>query len=350
MTTPPTTRPNHTDGDRISALQQELSELRAELVAMRHREGPPVARGSTAPTGDERTSRRQVLRRGVLAAGAGVAAGGLAVVRPAAAADTGPLLIGADNAGTNTTTLTNAGTTFAAHTTSTVALDAAIKGTSASTSAQVAGVFGTAAEAGSSAGVRGEGPIGGHFRGSLAALFLESDEGPPTASALAHLAGEVYVDTNNELWFCVAEGTPGTWRKLAGPGTAGALHPVTPFRAYDSRFADGRLSNELNRLVSLKDAIDLNTGAVTQANALPAGATGVMFNFTCTGTVAGGFLAVTPGDASAFAVSTINWSASGQTFANATFVKLGGDRQVKVFAGGSGAASNFIIDITGYTL
>jgi hypothetical protein len=37
----------------------------------------------------------------------------------------------------------------------------------------------------------------------------------------------------------VGNGTPGTWRKVAGPATAGSLHVSEPTRVNDSRWATG---------------------------------------------------------------------------------------------------------------
>jgi len=124
--------------------------------------------------------------------------------------------------------------------------------------------------------------------------------------------------------------------------------PATPFRAYDSRWSGGAgaLANA-NRIVSVRDARDPETGLVTTANAVPAGASAVTFNLTIADTVGQGFLSVAPGTASSSGSSTINWSASGQILANASASNLDTSRNVKVFAGGGGS-TQFVIDITGY--
>jgi hypothetical protein len=151
---------------------------------------------------------------------------------------------------------------------------------------------------------------------------------------------------------CVTSGTPGTWRRIAGPGTAGALTPINPVRVYDSRVAaptPGRLEPGQDRVVSVADGRDTGNGTVVAPDAVPAGATAVAYNVTVTGTVDLGFLSVTPGDATSSPASTINWSASGTTVANGGIVKLDANRNVKVFCGGAGG-TDFIIDITGYYL
>ena len=75
------------------------------------------------------------------------------------------------------------------------------------------------------------------------------------------------------------------------------------------------------------------------------------YNLTAVGTAGtNGFLAVEPGDASAFGGSTLNWSAVGITIANASTAKLDLARQLKVFCGGTSTSCHFIIDIVGYYL
>lgn len=105
-----------------------------------------------------------------------------------------------------------------------------------------------------------------------------------------------------------------------------------------------------NRVVSIADAHDLATGNVTVANVVPAGATAVNYNLTVVApTNTTGFASLMPGDASTFTVASINWSAVGQTIANASTVPLDSGRQVKVFVGsGLAGSAHVIIDIVGY--
>ena len=43
-------------------------------------------------------------------------------------------------------------------------------------------------------------------------------------------------DANGDLWFCVATGLPGTWRRISGSTSAGSFHVLpAPARIYDSR-------------------------------------------------------------------------------------------------------------------
>ena len=58
----------------------------------------------------------------------------------------------------------------------------------------------------------------------------------PTGDAVAHQLGDLVETTGGDLWLCTTAGTPGTWRKVSGPTTAGAFHVLpTPKRIYDSR-------------------------------------------------------------------------------------------------------------------
>ena len=69
---------------------------------------------------------------------------------------------------------------------------------------------------GSDAGVRGESGkgYGGFFQGGHAPLMLQpsNTEGHPNTGA--HNMGELYVDKQGALYFCVASGTPGTWKRV----------------------------------------------------------------------------------------------------------------------------------------
>jgi hypothetical protein len=127
------------------------------------------------------------------------------------------------------------------------------------------------------------------------------------------------------------------------------FYPLTPFRAYDSRWpgVGGPILANTSRPVSVKDAHDTNTGAVTTADLVPASARAVGYNLTITGTSGSGFLAITPGDEVTFGASAINWSSTGQDLANGGTVGVNAAREVKVFAGFTGS-TQFIVDVTGY--
>jgi hypothetical protein len=61
------------------------------------------------------------------------------------------------------------------------------------------------------------GRYGAYLVGKLAPLFLQPafTQGAPTTGE--HRQGEFFVDKDGKLFFCVANGTPGTWKLLAQP-------------------------------------------------------------------------------------------------------------------------------------
>jgi len=123
----------------------------------------------------------------------------------------------------------------------------------------------------------------------------------------------------------------------------------SPLRAYDSRTADGPLSPNQTRTVSLATGKD---GAQAVQIAVPAGATGAIVTLTVTDTTVGvggpgGFLtlysAALPTPPS---TSTINWTGAGQNLATTTQVVVDASGSVKVTDGAN--ATNFVIDVIGY--
>lgn len=185
-----------------------------------------------------------------------------------------------------------------------------------------------------------------------AALLSATSVAPPNASSHYYEAGEITQGPGGVLWYCVASGTPGTWRTLSAPTAAGAFYAVTPSRAYDSRVGtypqNGSLGGSQNRTLSVANSYDAY-GVLLTTNFVPAGATAVMANITIVETVGSGFLTVNPGGVTTANSSTINWSTSGQILANGIALTLNGSRQVTVVNGSAGS-TQFLIDIVGYWL
>ena len=187
--------------------------------------------------------------------------------------------------------------------------------------------------------------------GETAAIQLHpAAQLPPPTRTNQHFAGEVDVDQNRDIWYCVEDGTPGVWRKLAGPGTAGGFHPIEPARVYDSRLASstpsGVMTPNSNRVVSVKDGRNA-TGAIVTPDVVPVGATAVSFNLTVAGPTGPNFVSVVPGNATGFTTSTINFP-GGFDAANGSIVKLDANRQIKLFCGDQSGSTHVIVDITGY--
>jgi hypothetical protein len=137
---------------------------------------------------------------------------------------------------------------------------------------------------------------------------------------------------------------------LANPGVV--FFPVTPFRAFDSRDADyGAAATILTpgavKTISIADGHDLTTGVTNATNLVPAAATAITYNITITGATGGNFVAVTPGDAATFGVSTINFNGV-MDVANGATVGIATDRTIKLFGGGGSGSVHVIVDVTGY--
>jgi hypothetical protein len=162
-----------------------------------------------------------------------------------------------------------------------------------------------------------------------------------------HSLGELVVDGNGRLWVSVGSGTPGQWRKLAGPGVLGGLElHASPVRAYDSRpgFAPlgvtkGPLTAGVQRDIDLK----VNGG-------VPDGAVAALVNITCSVTSSDGFLKVFKTGAAVPAASNVNWFHINSNIANTTTVALDGSERCTVRCGGTSASTHFILDVLGYYL
>ncbi len=354
---------SHPTDPEVERLRAEIDTLRVELDDLR----------------DERTSRRRFVRS-ALALGAGGTVVALGTASPVAAT-TGNLQFGAsNNAGTSGTSLTaDRGGTRTLSVANTAANGYAFGGdadtiygghgavygidlTSGGTGARVQGsTVGVQAIAVNGSGfdavgvIASGGTYGAYASGDRAPLMLGKRVGP---LAFFHYSGELHSlgsGSTASLWFTVEDGSPGVSRKVAGPDTAGALHPVDPFRVYDSRldpaWASSRIEAGQQRLISVADARSLTTGLVSTANAVPEGATAIAYNLAIVDTIGAGFLSVTPGGTTVYSAASINWSATGQILANGQLAKLDANRRVTVFAGGgSGAATHLVIDVQGYYL
>lgn len=312
------------------------------------------------------TNRRDLIGKGAVAA-ALAAVTGVALAKPAGAAPGGNMIIGPNVGGTTTNVTLTAGSSFVVTggtsdigggivSRQTVDQRTAILGTNSGT--QGVGVIGdytnlssngvgVIGQSKSGVGVIGRGTVADFVADGNGYLWLSKQgfTGVPANGAI----GAIARDNTGSLWYCYA---PGKWRKLAGAGTAGSFHPIVPVRVYDSRASlptPGVMARNTSRVISVKDGRDA-AGTVTAADVVPAGATAVTFNVTCTGTTGPNYLSVTPGDTAATPnTSTLNWP-GGMDLANASTVKLDGNRQIKVFLGDQTGSAHVIVDITGYYL
>ncbi len=172
-----------------------------------------------------------------------------------------------------------------------------------------------------------------------------------------HVAGELYVDADGTLWFTVPTGTPDEVRfvKLAGTPAAGSYHPIDPERVYDSRQPNypadlqGQMAANTDRVISVADGRD-SSGTVTNANAIPAGATAVQINLTAANMTGPNFLSVTAGDVTTTETSVLNWSNGDIQIANSITVPIDAEREIRIYNGNQAGSTDVIVDVFGYYL
>ncbi len=306
------------------------------------------------------TSRRSMLRRVAVTAAAAGAASVAVAGRPALAADPDDLSLlivndhvtrtGARYGGALAPTAFNVETgpsdanNDAVLNTVLAAGGTAFLGVANSAGPQQVGVVGWSRKANGTGVVGFTGPTGGYggeFFGGVAEVRLRPGGAAPITLTNAHQIGELYEDETGVLWICVAAGSPGSWREIAGPTTAGAFHAIAPQRVYDSR-PDRKLVPGTDRVISVANSL------AGVADVVPAGATAVSATITVTETegATGGFVSIRPGDTPDNGTSSINWWSVGQTFATTVIVGVNATRQLVALPGPS--AAHLIIDVTGY--
>ncbi len=356
------------DDVRTTDVATEIGELRRLVAAQNSRLAlleAQLADRSLPP--EQRSTRRGMLRL----AGAAVLGGATASLvgaQPAAAAS-GAMQFGAPNdAGVDKTTLTssNSDATLEVNNTNSVVSDEvfpdAVRGTATSDGTGVHGVMdGNGNFDGYAVWAENLGAglalVGDGGRAQLG-LIPFNGGGTPTGD---HLVGEV-VANDDGVYYCVVEGAPGTWRKLAGVASAGTYHAVTPTRVYDSRgpippptqgfmLTTDPVGLQRSRTISVAHGRDSSLN-ITVPNLVPPGATAVAANVTVTGTFGGfGYLAINPGGNFVEVASTINWFGIGQTLANGVLLTLNNNRELTVLCNGAGGGgTHFLVDVAGYYL
>ncbi|MEL6891416.1 MAG: hypothetical protein AAFP84_07460 [Actinomycetota bacterium] len=355
--------------DELTRLRAQLDEVKAELRNLRgsRERSEPMARTSDRPEPDDASSNHAggldptTSRRGAVkvagAAVAGLAAAALAPAGRAAAADPNDVVKGETNSASGPTALQYSGSNIGGQNVFTASGDDFAPTSSFPSAIGGYGGYGGNVDNGVFAFAFGAptSSSGGHAliawpQSARSHMLLVPSQQSPREDAIAHRAGSIRVDNEANMWFCTEAGTPGTWRRVVGPDTAGALHAIDPVRVYDSRFSTP-LATGTNRTIDVSDSIDPTTGAVVDTDVVPEGATAVAFNVTITATTGVGFLQVAPGGFSTSTASTINWSGAGVTIANGSISKLDAQRQLALLSGPVGAGTTeAIIDITGYTI
>ncbi len=337
---------------KIQELEAKVEQLTALVEQMSVAQTPGVAPAAiTADAEPPRSSRRGMLK---LAGAAAVGAAAAAATGALPAAATNGINIGnaalpVQNDYTGNVAqaafLFQAGNEF---TNSNAAFDCALAGWSGSGASNLPhGVYGFTSNGGF--GVVGWGSTGTGSgvlaRGTRSNLEIRSEGAAAPSRTAAYVRGDVINDATGDLWFCVASGTPGTWRKLAGPSTAGSLQLLAaPKRVYSSRAADEPVAvGPKTPLSAGTRTIDCKQGS----SGVPAGATGLVLNVTAIAGSVNGYLSVSPGASGFSGTSTLNWTANGAVVANGVTVGAGAGATIDVTIGGGGTA-DFIVDVMGF--
>ncbi len=366
-------------GDHDAGLREQVEALQAVIErqddVIRRQEERLAALERTAPIGDPvvdepptvvwdgTTDRRHLLSRAATVA-AGAAVGGTALAlgqaSPAAAAqgifdgnpavvangiggyavqaisDTGGAIVASNSNSSDTVTVSNYS-----------ALGRAIYG-----SGKNCGVFGVC-PSGAGSGVVGTAYDGygvearvnaAAARAQLWLTGLASLPVPPSRSDF-HIQGEVVFDVNEDLWLCTANGNPGTWRRVSGANTAGALTLLSsPVRVYDSRPGNPPVTGPKTPLAN---GASRTVDCTNNASGVPVGATGVLANVSVVNTSTTGFLAAFKTGTAVPGTSTINWFQVGSIVANTTVVACDATAHIDCYVPPT-SSTDFFIDVIGF--
>ncbi|HMJ79071.1 MAG TPA: hypothetical protein VK507_24005 [Iamia sp.] len=389
----PSTTPDEGD-DALALVQQQLAVLQARVDQLEAERATPVTASPTAapaaavppsspaptPTGPVAVGRRRALVGLAGAAAAGTVAA-LASSSPAAAADGDELILGNPNAATSPTALTVTGgpTTYGLGVIDGTVSDPPAGG---AVFAHTAGAqFDTAvwalAEGAGTTGVRADSQdgIGGFFTtGSadapalLAAGFgiglsaagvrgqvqMTPETPSPLTFPVEGRTGTLYMQAGQDeesfidgtLWVCVEDGTPGTWRKVAGHNTTGALHLLAaPHRVYDSR--PGGIPTAIGPKTPLPAGNVARTLDLKVASSgVPAGALGALVTVLLVNATAGaGNFTIWANDQPKPTANTLVWGGDAGRFTTLAATSLDSQARVKVDAS---LQTHVVLDVVGY--
>jgi secreted trypsin-like serine protease len=164
---------------------------------------------------------------------------------------------------------------------------------------------------------------------------------PPNASNLNYTAGQTIpnaafsrIGTNGQVCVFTNVATD-IIVDMTGfsPPAPDAMQAITPSRLLDTRTTSRPQARSITRIT-----IDSRGGVPRTAGA-------VMLNVTATGASSPGYLTIYPCGSAPPNASNLNYTA-GQTIANTAYTQVGTDNQVCIF---SSAATNIVVDITGYS-
>lgn len=175
-------------------------------------------------------------------------------------------------------------------------------------------------------------------------LVGRSTSTAPTADTSAHAAGDLVEDSAGQLWVCVGGGTPGQWRKLAGPATAGALHILpTPVRVYDSRTGT---TPSIGPKTPLAAGSTRTVDLTANSSGVPAGATAAMVTLLIANAAAGNAnFTIWKNGATRPQSNTMVWGGSVGRFSTSALTALDAAGKVQVSCS---VQTDVIIDVVSY--
>jgi hypothetical protein len=175
-------------------------------------------------------------------------------------------------------------------------------------------------------------------------LWPRTTTGAPTGDTVAHNGGDLVEDSTGALWVCVSSGTPGQWRKLAGPTTAGALHVLpAPVRIYDSRAGT---SPAVGQKAKLQTNVARTVDLTVNNSGVPAGALAAMVTILIVDAQAGSAnFTLWKNGATRPASNTMVWGGSTGRFSTLAVTALDSAGKAQVL---SSVPTNVVLDVVGY--
>ena len=192
----------------------------------------------------------------------------------------------------------------------------------------------------------GKGIIARAPRSQLTLTNYFPSAGPPSEGFQPAVAGELYVDGPGNLWYCIVAGSPGTWRKVAGPATAGGFHVLpAPARVYDSRVGS-QPPNGLKEKLPAGGSRTLSLAA--NSSGVPQGAVAAAVTCLLVNCAAGaGNFTIWANGIPKPAANTMVWGGNAGRFSTPAITAIDPLTQCRV---SSSLSTDFVLDVVGYYL
>jgi hypothetical protein len=190
--------------------------------------------------------------------------------------------------------------------------------------------------------------IGGIFSGGNAQLALlpAATLGPPASGGHR---GTFFVDNAGVLWYCTADGVPGTWIRLSGPQAGvqgGAISYLsTPVRLLDARTSSS--SGLVNRGALAGNEIYTFGVAGLGGSGIPSDAQGLIANVTVLGPSDVGNLSLFPAGGAIPTVASMTFGTAGLFLANGVNVAIGTGGAINI-QNQSGGTTPLVLDAVAY--